>query len=38
MEWTEPIVTWGEGGLIVPSYDDFDRIERNIQYLKELLR
>jgi len=33
--WQEPKVDWE--GNDVPTAADFDRIERNIQYLKELL-
>ena len=35
MEWAEPKLDWTNADL--PTYPDFDRIERNIQYLKELL-
>jgi len=35
MEWTEPKTDWD--GSDVPTAIDFNRIERNIQYLKELL-
>jgi hypothetical protein len=35
MEWIEPKQDWTNADVVM-SYD-FDRIERNIQYLKELL-
>jgi len=35
MEWAEPKLDWTDADLL--TYPDFDRIERNIQYLKEYL-
>ena len=35
MEWAEPKLDWTNADL--PTYQDFDRIERNIQYLAEYL-
>ena len=35
MEWAEPKLDWTDADL--PTYPDFDRIERNIQYLAEYL-
>jgi hypothetical protein len=35
MNWTEPKTDWTNAD--VPTTNDFDRIERNIKYLQELL-
>jgi hypothetical protein len=35
MNWTEPKTDWTNAD--VPTANDFDRIERNIKYLQELL-
>jgi hypothetical protein len=36
MDWQEPKTDWENADVVIAN--DFDRIERNIAYLKELLR
>ncbi len=35
MDWQEPKIDWLDSNL--PTLSDFDRIERNIQHLKDTL-
>lgn len=35
MNWQEPNENWADNNL--PTFSDFDRIEKNIQYLKDIL-
>lgn len=35
MDWIEPVVTWEDNDLVTAT--DFNRIEKDIKYLQELL-